>query len=128
MIRRILPITLLCTLVAVWPSAWVQAFTLQLGPLPITAETTPGSATSDLPTPQFFRIAFDASGITLGVLPPTLGFQAPVIDISLQDVPVPRPSRPQVARDTRQTGSSPLRGMEVLLLRQAEMMASEAPK
>jgi hypothetical protein len=124
---RILHLTLLAVLIAVWSSGLGHAFTLQLGVLPPAEETTSTSATADLPTPQLFRVALDARGITLGVVPSTVGFQVPTIDVSRHDVPSPPPSQPPVVQDTQRTDSSRLRGAEVLLWRQAETVASERP-
>jgi hypothetical protein len=65
---------------------------------------------------------------TKGVIPPAVAFQAPKIELSRQDVPVPQPPRPPVLPDAERTASSRLRGTGVLLWRQAEMVASEPPK
>jgi hypothetical protein len=123
MMYRLLHLTLFAILVAMWPGNVGQAFTLQLAPLSPAEATTPVSATADLPTPQLFRVALDARGLTLGVWPPAVGFQAPKIDVYRQDVPVPSPPQPVVMPDAQRTASSRLRGVEVLLLRQTETVA-----
>jgi hypothetical protein len=128
MMYRLLHLTLFAVLVAVWPGNVGQAFTLQLAPLPPAEEMTPVSATADLPTPQLFRVALDARGLTLGVWPAAVGFQTPKIDVSRQDVPVPSPPQPAVMPNAQRTAALRLRGVEVLLLRHTETVASEPRK
>jgi hypothetical protein len=128
MVRHILQLTVLCALVACWPVSFGQAFTLQLGPMPPAESPMPSVTAADLPTPQLFRVALDSRGLTLGVVPPAVGFQTPKIDIHRQDVPVPQPSSLPVVQESQRRDSPRLRGAEVMLLRQTEMVASEQSK
>jgi hypothetical protein len=126
--RRLLQITALCALIVLWSGRSGYAFTLQLGPVPPAVETTPSVTATDLPTPQLFRVALDGRGITLGVVPPAVGFQTPRIELYRQDVPVSPPLEPSVVQEAQRQDSPRLRGAEVMLLRQTEMVASEPSK
>ncbi len=67
--------TMLITLsLLLWLNSYATAFTLRFGPVAGADATVPGSESSDLPTPQLFRIKVGQDGVTLGTTHPSEGF------------------------------------------------------
>ena len=105
------------------------AFTLRFGTIASAAPTLPGSADSDIPTPQLFRIAVDPSGVTLGTISPTDGYGTPEPALQLQKrivVPVTEtavPTQQASQQVEKPTIAYQLGGAELLLLRKTSVVA-----
>ena len=105
------------------------AFTLRFGTVAGATPTVPGSADSDLPTPQLFRVAIDPSGATLGTISPIDGYGAPEPALQLQKQTVVTVTKTAVATQQalqqveKPTTAHRLSGAELLLLRKTSVVA-----
>ena len=124
MYRSTVSITLVTLGMILWLSANVMAFTLRLGPVTQAEPTVPGTESSDLPTPQLFRLAVGQDGVTLGATHPSEGFGSPDPGIRFRDQSVPQPTQKPVAQQaSRPSTISRLSGAELLLLRKTQVVA-----
>ncbi len=116
--------TMLITLsMLLWLSAHAMAFTLRLGPVADADATVPGSESSDLPTPQLFRIKVGQDGVTLGTTHPSEGFGSPKPEIGIREVAVPQPTlKPEARQNSHPPTTYRLSGVELLLLRDTQVV------
>jgi hypothetical protein len=124
MLRMLIQISLVLAIGVLWYGTTAMAFTVRLAPVANAAvsSTIPRAEESDLPTPQFFRIAIGRDGITFGVLRQIP--RSPEPAIRFQGVRVSQPEHVPEARHARRLAVTPrLRGAELLLLRGAQMVA-----
>lgn len=126
MYRPILTSCLLMVLSLFWSFSEPVAFTFRLGPIDEVDTTMPGTEPSDLPTPQLFRFAIGQDGVIFGVTHPSEGFGRFEPQISLPETAVSQPaptSGPQAS--TRQSPPYRLSGVELLLLRDTQVVAGQ---
>ncbi len=117
--------TMLVTLsMLLWLSTYAIAFTLRFGPVAGADATVPGSESSDLPTPQLFRIKVGQDGVTFGTTHPSEGFGSPEPEIGIREVAVPQPiPKPEARQNSQPTTTYRLSGVELLLLRNTQVIA-----
>lgn len=126
MYRATIQLLIAMTIAVFWLGGHANAFTLRLGTVsgPEASSGILEVGRNDLPSPQLFRMALSRNGMTLGVVPPSTGYQAPQTEIHYQDVRASQAPVPRAAEQLSALSTTPrLRGTELLLLRQTEVVA-----
>jgi hypothetical protein len=124
--RGAIQLFIVLTILTVWLGGNAMAFTFGPGSVPASNafDDPTVNGASDVPTPQLFRVAVSRNGVTLGSTPAIPKETPAVPDVRTQDEPPPRiASTPDthVAQDIQPPRR--LSGVELLLLRQTEMVA-----
>lgn len=128
MYRLVLATCLLMILSLFWYSPQpVAAFAFRLGAIDEVDTAMTAAEASDLPTPQLFRIAIEQEGVIFGVIHPSEGFGIAKPEISLPEIAVPQPKQASKRQAIeRHAPSRRLSGIELLLLRDTEVVAGQS--
>ena len=116
--------------VPLWFGGTAMAFTLRLGPVSDVdaSSAAPVIGETDLPTPQFFRMAIGQGGLTLGVERPSDKYALPEPEIRFEKASASPANDHQFQQANNPFRASRLSGVELLLLRKTQMTADRLKK
>jgi hypothetical protein len=126
MYRMTIQIMILLTIIALWLGGGAMAFTLRFGSVPGSdlSSAMPATEDTDLPTPQFFRVAIGPDGVTLGATHPSEGYNTSLPEVRFREEYQAQSANGQESQHVSSVSPDPrLSGAELLLLRRVHTVA-----